>query len=162
MLIETAQVVSAEGNKAVVRTFRGEACSGCSAAGACKALGGGKEMRVEVLNYPRARAGQRVELALPETSFLKVSAITWLIPLTALVGGAFAGQFAPPSLGLNPDMLSPVLAIGLLVLSWPVVAWLSRRMSREENYIPRIIRILPPADPNDVGRSSTASGACLV
>ena len=87
MLTEEALVVSSEGTQAVVRTRKSEACQACGARGTCDMLGGGKEVEVQVLNYIRARAGDRVELALPEAVFLKASVIVYVLPLAALLAG---------------------------------------------------------------------------
>lgn len=158
MLTETAQVVSASGNRATVRTYRGEACSSCSASGACRALGGGKEMEVEVLNHLRAREGDRVELALPEASFLKASAATYLTPLIGLMGGCILGLLIAPKLGWSADV-SSILFGGLgLVLSIPVIFSFNRKLGGGESYIPRITRILPPETASDPARVAEACG----
>ena len=143
MLTETAVVVSASGNRAMVKTVRSEACSGCSAQGACHALGGGKEMRVEVLNYLRAGEGDRVELALPEGSFLKASVITYVIPLASILAGAIVGHVSGGFLGLSQNGAAILLSALGLGLSMPVVYKLNRRLGGDEQFIPRITRVLP-------------------
>ena len=144
MLTENAVVIEARDLTALVKTYRGEACSSCSAAGACKAMGGGKEMEVEVTNHLRARAGDRVELALPESSFLKASLATYAIPLVALVGGASLGQILAAGMGLSPDMASIILAGVGLGLAMPIVVLLNRWLGVKDEYIPRIVKVLPP------------------
>ena len=144
LLTENAVVFTSEGERATVKTFRNEACHSCSASGACHALGGGKEMEVEVLNYLRAKPGDRVELTLPQTSFVKASLVTYLIPLAALLGGAFLGQALGSKIGWTTDGAAIVLAGAGLALSLPIVYFLNRALTGKEAYIPRITRILPP------------------
>ena len=143
MLIETAEVVESRGDTAVVKTFRSEACHHCAAKGACGVMGGGKEMRVEVLNYPRASAGDRVELALPESSFVKASAASYMLPLAFIVVGAFLGNAYGPNYGFTSDTAAIVLAAAGLALAIPLIIRINRRLKDKEHYIPRIIRILP-------------------
>ena len=146
MLIERALVVVSRGDRATVKTHRGEACSSCLASGACKALGGGKEMEVEVLNHLRAKAGDMVELALPEPSLLKACLVTYGIPLVGLAGGAAVGFLLAGRMGWSADLASVALAFAGLGLTIPLVWILNRRLVTRDNYIPRIVRILPPSE----------------
>ena len=117
MLKENALVIKSEGAQALVLTHRGEACSSCVASGACRAMGGGKEMRVQVTNHLRAKEGDRVELALPESSFLKISIVTYLIPLAGFIIGAVAGHVFSGRLGLSANAAAIILALGGLGLA---------------------------------------------
>ena len=143
MLTESALVVSTKGTRARVRAYRGEACSSCSAAGACKALGGGKEMEIEVLNYIQAKVDDLVELSLPESSFVQASIMTWIVPLAGLMGGAAAGAFASDPLGWSKNALSVIMAFVGLGLSLTIVRWYNARLDANERFIPRITRVLP-------------------
>lgn len=143
MLTEQGLVVSARGDEAIVMTHRSEACEACAAKGACKILGGGKEVEVTALNYIRAKGGDRVELSLPETAFLKASIITYLLPLVAFLAGAVLGQILAVPLGWPADAASITLAGIGLALALGAMTLLNRRMSIKEEYIPRITRVLP-------------------
>jgi positive regulator of sigma E activity len=160
MLTESAQVVETKGRRAMVRTHRGEACSSCQAAGACKALGGGKEMIVEALNHVQARSGDRVLLALPEGSFVKASAVTHVIPLVGFLAGAILGRVFAADLGWSLDAASVILAFIGLALSIPVVILMNRVLSVREHYIPRIIQVLP--QPAAGGGARATPGACQI
>jgi sigma-E factor negative regulatory protein RseC len=161
MLTEDALVMETKGNRALVRAFRGEACSSCSAAGACKALGGGKEMRIEVLNYLQAKAGDRVELSLPESSFIQASAMAWLVPLLGFIGGAAAGSLLATPLGWSGNLPSILTALGGLGLALLVVRWYNKKLDADERYIPRITRVLPGS--SDQGAiSSPNNEQCLI
>jgi sigma-E factor negative regulatory protein RseC len=160
MLTENAQVIQVVGGRTVVLTHRGEACHACSAKGACSALGGGKEMTVEVVNPIGAREGDRVELALPESSFLKASAVTYMIPLTGFLLGAGLGQVIGPRWGWDTDAVSIVLSLIGLGLSGILVFVLNRRLSVKEAYIPRIVRVLPSLPEDDVETGIGSEAAC--
>lgn len=146
MLTEVGTLIDNQGERAVVLTTRGEACSSCGARSACNALGGGKEMRVVALNYILAKEGDCVELALPESSFLKASVVTYLLPLLSVLAGAVLGQIMAPWLGWSADTASIVLAGLGLALSLLAMAWINRWLATKDEYIPRIVKVLPPLD----------------
>ncbi|MFH1091361.1 MAG: SoxR reducing system RseC family protein [Pseudomonadota bacterium] len=159
MLTENALVIKSEGARALVLTHRGEACRSCSAGSACGILGGGKELRVQVLNHLRAKEGDLVELALPESSFLKVSAITYLLPLAGFTLGAIIGHVFGDSVGLPANAAAIILALGGLGLAMLAVIYLNRRLSVKEEFIPRIIRVLPPESEGAAG-ALTGTESC--
>ncbi|MFH1137331.1 MAG: SoxR reducing system RseC family protein [Pseudomonadota bacterium] len=159
MLTEQAEVLSVSGQRAIVLTQRNEACHSCQAQGACKVMGGGKETRVEVLNYIHAQAGDRVELALPEDVFLKASMATYLVPLVALLGGAVLGQALAGQLGLSANAASAIFAITAVGLSIPLIARLNKNLGGREEYIPRIVKVLPPAS-TDMTDGQAEDKAC--
>ena len=160
MLIESATVLSSSGSRALVKTHRGEICSSCGAAGACHALGGGKEMQVEVLNYIQAKAGDRVELALPESSLVRASVITYLIPLVFVICGAVLGHLAAGPLGWSANGTAVVLSGLGLLLAVPIVVFLNNKLSTKEEYIPRIVSITPPLTEGD--HSASDATTCRV
>lgn len=100
-------------------------------------------MRVMVLNHLRAKPGDRVELSLPESAFLKASIVTYLIPLIAVMTGAVLGQVFAGRLGWSANGASIALAAAGLVLSGLFVLIFNKRLAAREDFIPRITRILP-------------------
>ncbi|MEW5725682.1 MAG: SoxR reducing system RseC family protein [Thermodesulfobacteriota bacterium] len=159
MMTETALVVQTQGRRARVRVQRNEACASCAAAGACQAMGGGKEVEVEVINFLPAKEGDRVELCLPETSFLKASTITYMVPLAGLILGALLGQLLALTTGGPADALTIAGAALGLAAAAAVVLRYNRRFVSDERYIPRVIRILPPAPlPGPAGGNTADTG----
>ena len=148
MVVENGIVEFTRAGKATVKTRRTEACGDCSAQGACKALGGGKEMLVEVDNQAGAQKGQVVEIVFDSGAFLTGSFLAYITPVLALIAGAFVGQSYGPLLGLDPDSGA---ALGALFLAVGVgaLAWIkARKLNEKAKYRPRIRRILgqAPAD----------------
>ena len=124
-------------------------------------MGGGKDMQVEVLNYIQAKAGDRVDLALPESSFVKASAVTYLIPLTAIMAGAVIGHVVAGGLGWASNETSVVMAGLGLLLAIPVMIFMNRKLSTNEEYIPRIVSIKPPLPEVD-NKDAVDAAACHV
>lgn len=157
MMKENAHVVAAKGGRAIVKTLRSEACGSCGAQSACHAMGGSKEMEVEVINPVGAKAGDKVELELPESSFVKASAVTYLIPLTFLMTGAIVGYYLSGVFGWSQDASSALLALAGVAAAFPVVAKLNRNLSGKTAFIPRITRVIPPGGEVGVKKPETAS-----
>lgn len=156
MVVENGVVEFTRAGKAVVKTVRSEACSECTAKGACQAMGGGKEMLVEVDNQAGASKGQLVEIAFDSGAFLTGSFLAYIAPVLALLVGAFVGQAQGPGIGLSPDTGA---ALGGLVLALGVgaICWQRARMlGKRSKYRPRIRRILGMA-PEDWGQGCDLS-----
>jgi sigma-E factor negative regulatory protein RseC len=145
MVTEQGVVEFTRSGRATVKTKRTEACGDCSAQGACRAMGGGKEMLVEVDNQAGAKKGQLVEIAFDSSAFLAGSFLAYIAPVLALMAGAFLGQASGPFLGLSPDsgaaLGALILAVGVGALAWKK----ARKLNEKAKYRPRIRRILGPA-----------------
>ncbi len=148
MVTENGVVEFTRDGKATVLTKRSEACAECTAKGACQAMGGGKEMLVEVDNQAGARKGQLVEIAFDSGAFLTGSLLAYIVPVLALIAGAFLGQAYGPQVGLSPDtgaaLAALILALGVGALAWQK----ARKLGAKAKYRPRISRILGQA-PDD-------------
>jgi sigma-E factor negative regulatory protein RseC len=125
-----------------VKVHRVEACHSCEAKGPCQALGGKREevvLRVE--NTLGAKRGDLVVLGLPEVSVISASAAVYLIPASALIGGALLGADLGPSVGLSSDPAALIgAAAGLLVGLGATWAY-SRRISANPKYVPWMIEV---------------------
>jgi sigma-E factor negative regulatory protein RseC len=155
MVVENGVVEFTRAGKAMVKTMRSEACSGCTAKGACQAMGGGKEMLVEVDNQAGASKGQLVEIAFDSGAFLTGSFLAYIAPVLALLVGAFVGQAQGSLIGLSPDGGA---ALGGLILALVVGAFCwkrARKLGTRSKYRPRIRRILGQA-PEDWAESCDA------
>ncbi len=145
MVVENGVVELTKADKAMVITKRTEACGGCTAKGACQAMGGGKEMLVEVDNQAGAKKGQLVEIVFDSSAFLTGSFLAYIAPVLALITGAFIGQTYGPLIGLSPDtgaaLCALILAVGVGALAWQK----ARKLNDKPEYRPRIRKILGQA-----------------
>lgn len=100
-------VVGLEENRALVNVIRpsecGDKCSGC--AGACEI----KTMIVKVENTHQAVVGDRVELKLQATQFVKLTFLLYTLPLIAFVTGVFIGYGSYDKIGLASADVSALL-----------------------------------------------------
>ncbi|MGD8433881.1 MAG: SoxR reducing system RseC family protein, partial [Syntrophobacterales bacterium] len=106
MMTEEGMVKRTMGTKAWVVTTRSEMCEACASQGACKVLGGGKEMEVEAMNTAQAKPGDQVLLTLEDQSLIKLSFLVYMFPILALIAGAALGQKVGPLLSINQELAS--------------------------------------------------------
>lgn len=140
------------GGKALVRIEKSAHCATCESRDSCH-VADDRGMVIEVANELRARAGDRVEVAIPTRSLLKLSILVYLLPVLGLMAGAYAGEAWAPRLGTSATFAS--VALGLLVMGtvFTVLKIIDRRVRRSGEYSPRMRRILssaaPPLQPDD-------------
>ncbi|MDY6935033.1 MAG: SoxR reducing system RseC family protein [Spirochaetota bacterium] len=131
------------GNKALVILQRSTMCNACSNKGMCRSLGGGNDMEVEVLNTAGATKGDRVQISLESSSFLKMTFLVYIVPLLSLVLGAFVGLNVIGS--HSPDhaeLFSLLLAIIFFALAFIVISILSKSMGKRKKYMPEITKVI--------------------
>ena len=90
MITEQGIIEEVSGQKALVRIKQSSACATCESRGDCE-LVSGKSMVVEVANDLEGGEGDHVELSVPSGAFLKLSLLVYILPVVALIAGAFAG-----------------------------------------------------------------------
>ncbi|MBU1702290.1 MAG: SoxR reducing system RseC family protein [Candidatus Eisenbacteria bacterium] len=133
----------APGNQVVIAVRRAEACHQCSAKSACVTLGGQfKEMSLTVPNTIQARPGDRVQLALSETDVVKLSFALYLLPALTLIAGAILGNRFAGSFGSDPNLISLLGALAGVIIGLIGARLLSKRMSKDGRYNPRLTRII--------------------
>ena len=142
MLTEQGIVKRTIGTKAWVMTTRSEMCEACASHGACRALGGGKEMEVEAINEAQARPGDQVLLTLEDQSLVKLSFLVYIFPILALIVGAALGQKVAPILGTNPELTSFGLAAIFFGLAFVLVRIKDKKLEQTGAIIPKIARII--------------------
>ncbi len=145
MPTERGIVIRTGASGAWVKTTRSGACESCASRGACHAMGGEKEMEVEVLNPVGARPGDLVVLKIDTSPLLKATFLIYLFPILLLLAGAAAGQWISSSAGWNSAVPAAVLGFGCLAAGLALVKILGGRISQQDAYRPRIVRILGKA-----------------
>lgn len=139
MLREQGIVESVEGARVRVRVQRGTACDTCSSRGSCH-VRSDQEMLVDALGMQEVKSGDRVEVAIPERSVLKISALVYIAPVGGLIAGALAGTAWAEAQGA--DATWPAVAGGALAVAlvYAVLRCIDRQ--RGTRNLPRITRVL--------------------
>ena len=142
MMTEEGMVKRTMGTKAWVVTTRSEMCEACASQGACKVLGGGKEMEVEAINTAQAKPGDQVLLTLEDQSLIKLSFLVYMFPILALIAGAALGQKVGPLLSINQELASFGLGAIAFGLAFVIVRKKDKTLAQTGSTIPRVARII--------------------
>jgi sigma-E factor negative regulatory protein RseC len=146
MLTETGVVEKASPETAVVLVERSSACEHCRSRGACETFSG-RTMRVEVENELGAAEGDRVEISVPAASVLKLSFLVYLVPVAALVAGAYVGELWVEGVVEDPTPYALVAGVLAMVGAFLLVRRFERSASRpSSDYRPRMSRVLPASE----------------
>jgi len=146
MLTETGVVEKASPETAVVLVERSSACEHCRSRGACETFSG-RTMRVEVENELGAAEGDRVEISVPAASVLKLSFLVYLVPVAALVAGAYVGELWAEGVVEDPTPYALVAGVLAMVGAFLLVRRFERSASRpSSDYLPRMSRVLPASE----------------
>ncbi len=140
MITEQGTVQEIKKKYAVIRVQKSSACDQCSSRGSCDISG--KEMIMEVINELNAKAGDIVEISMPEGTLMKASFLVYFLPVIALLIGAFSGNALSGALNVGP---APASILGGFLLMGIVFYFLMRRSRSSEyraRYLPRMTRIL--------------------
>ena len=132
-------------DKALVRIQKSSACASCESRGACRSLSD-KEMLIEVANDLQANVGDQVEISVPAGSLLKLSVLVYLLPVGALIFGAYAGGIWAQS--FRAESTSVAIFCGFLAMGacFYILKRLDRAAQAKCEYQPQMRRILFHAD----------------
>ncbi len=132
-------------NRAVVQVFRGEACGTCAARGACQTFGGGvssKSIIFEMTNTVNAQKGDKVEIAINESSVLKASFVLYFIPAFFLVFGALLGDHMAGEKIIDSDTFVLSGAVIGLSTGFLITYLAGKLLSNSKTMHPRISSIV--------------------
>ncbi|HPF88927.1 MAG TPA: SoxR reducing system RseC family protein [Candidatus Limiplasma sp.] len=110
-----------------VRFERPEACGKCNACGTGTQKG-------EITLPSDCQVGQWVRVELPEGRFLQATALVYIVPLTGLLLGLFAGLI----LGAGNDLWTVIGAVVGLLLSLLVLHTVDKHVSKKPEWTPKI------------------------
>ncbi len=139
---EEGVVTRIDSNTAWVKTQKTGDCESCSTKGFCSSLGGGKAMEIEAVNVMGAHEGDRVVIGCEASSVVKISFLIYIFPIICLVIGAVIGQQTAPNFSFDPSLFSAGLGFAFLVVSFLLVRLIGNKLSQDDRYRPKIIRIL--------------------
>lgn len=136
---EQGTVVKKLGNGRIqVVVKRSDACNTCPSKGACMMLTDSKEMLVEAHNRADADVGQRVVLSQVSTVILKASFTVYILPIVGLIVGVLVAKEVSGLLGINPELLMPLLGIAGAGLVYYIIS----RKTFSHSYLPTATRIV--------------------
>lgn len=140
MISEQGIIEEISNQKAIVRIRKSGACAHCSSKGSCSISD--RDMLVEVQNNLQAKKGDTVELSVPEGTLLKLSALVYLMPIIALMFGAFIGSYL--SIYLNSDQsITAIITGGIFCgISFLGLKIFERSKRSDNKYFPQMTRIL--------------------
>jgi sigma-E factor negative regulatory protein RseC len=141
MLTEQGVIEKAFPKKALVRIQKSSCCAQCDSRGACQVLSD-REMLIEVANDLQAKAGDQVEISVPARSLLKLSMLIYLLPILALILGAYAGGALAPFYRLSSNLASVLGGMIALGVTFFGLIILDRAVRKRPDYYPRMTRIL--------------------
>lgn len=99
-------------------------------------------MEIEAINAMGAHEGDRVVIACEASSVVKISFLIYIFPIICLVIGAVIGQQTAPNFSFDPSLFSAGLGFAFLVVSFFLVRLIGNKLSKDDRYIPKIIRVL--------------------
>lgn len=90
-------VVSTDGRTALVRSSGASGCGTCGESSGCgtrslMAVFGSKTSLLQVENTVGARAGDRIEIEIEQGKIIKMSALSYLLPVLGMIGGGAIGN----------------------------------------------------------------------
>ncbi len=122
-------------NIAEVLVEKSSACGNCSAKSFCHPFGEESEVKVNAFNNIGAKIGDRVKIAIKSSTLLKASFLMYIIPIIAMLIGAFAGEII-----FHNDIANFLLAGIFFIVAFSLIGKLSR--NKETVYMAEIIEIL--------------------
>ena len=125
-----------------VKTTKSGACKSCSARSSCHSLGGGEETEVEAINRAGARVGQKVVLSFDTSPLLKATFLLYVLPIIAMIVGAFVGQKLAPNFNVNISFMAAIFAFLFFGLTMLFVRSKGNKLAQKDEYRPKIIRVI--------------------
>jgi positive regulator of sigma E activity len=128
------------GAKATVKIPKSSSCEECSHKPFCSPFGT-EHMLIEARNPIQASPGQRVQVDFSAETPGKAILVLCIIPLAALLAGAFLGNALDP-FG-NKDASGAVLSLAGVALAFAGIrAYTRKRAAGDESKEPRIVKLL--------------------
>ena len=99
-------------------------------------------MIVAVSNRLNAKEGDRVELSVPEATFLKLSLLVYIMPVILLMTGAFLGSYLSTLLGTGSSATAAVTGALFLIIAFIGLKIFEEKKKTGDSYYPRMTRIV--------------------
>lgn len=144
---EFGEIVEVKNSEAVVMVRRSSACGKC---GACQMSENQEQMLLTIPNPLRGEVGDYVELELASGQVLKASAITYLIPLGALILGVAAGYVFGPRFGFNPELAGSILGLLFTGLSFFGISAMEPLFKKGHSFSPQMVNLIKMTKKGDL------------
>lgn len=143
MIEENATVVSIVDGRVLIESSRSSACGKCDANKSCgqktiSEWASSKMARLEIDNPTKilVKEGDRIVVGIDEGSFLKVSALMYLLPLLLMICfGGIARYFD------YSEVIVATLAFSGLFFGFTIVRWSSQRLEKNCQFKPVLLRV---------------------
>jgi len=145
MIKERGIVEKVENQKALIRVNRTSACATCESHGSCHIEK--RDLVVEVANDLQAKPGDQVELSMPEGAVMQLSTLVYLLPVIALIIGAFAGASIGDALMLNDSISAVGGGAILMIMVFLFLKKLEKSPDFRQRYQAHVTRILSASSP---------------
>jgi len=140
MISEQGIVEEIGRNTAVIKIERSASCKHCADKDSCSVAD--RNMLIEVKNSLNAKEGDRVEVSVPEGTFVKLSLMVYIFPVAALMTGAILGNFLSKQLNTDPSATAAITGALFLAASFLGLKLLDKKRNTGEKYSPRMTRIV--------------------
>ena len=141
MVKEVGVIEKVREHTAFVRVRRSSGCAHCEHRAMCDAEST-NEVLLEMTNDLQAHVDDRVEISVPTRSLVKLSLLVYMLPVFALILGAYAGGEWANLEGMHPTLAS-ILGGGMaFVISLFFLKRLDRTEKTKREYQPRMTRVL--------------------
>jgi len=161
MLYETGVVAELVNDIAIVRTQNQLACSSCKVVDTCgngiveKYLSG-KVFTSEIKNELNAKVGDRVTLAIPNSSVTRASIVVYLIPLMGFLLSAISASYF-----FQSENKVIVLSLCGLALGFFATKFYNRYLLKTELYSPKMVLIADNRMSDNTRSETLKSGSAI-
>jgi sigma-E factor negative regulatory protein RseC len=140
MISEQGIVEEIRKNTAIIKIEKSASCKHCADKDSCSVAD--RNMLIEVNNILNAKEGDRVEVSVPEGTFVKLSLMVYIFPVAALMIGAILGNFLSMQLKTDPSATAAITGALFLAASFLGLKILDKNKNTGEKYSPRMTRIV--------------------
>ncbi len=136
-------VIKVNSSTAWVKCTRSAACESCKAKDFCDTVGGSDDdVEIEAINAAKAKVDDRVTISFKTSSLLKVSFLVYMVPVLFLILGVVIGDKIAAIFNYDQSIFSVLAGLLFLLAAFFFVKTKGSKMSKKDEYKPKIIRIL--------------------
>lgn len=140
-MTEVGYITSVNGKYASVVFKRKSGCGDNCAT--CKAACSASAITTEIENTAGGKVGDKVKVEMEQKTFNKMLALVYVFPLIMMICGIAIGIKVFSQAGYsNYEMLSFLLGVVALVISYTILHFFNKKTAKKNNYSLKIVEIL--------------------